>query len=241
MSRGALVAIASVVVALGLGAWLVVDREPEETAQAPASAPKRASKRSKSKAKGGDAGLEGRVAELEGEVAQLRQDMKRLRMARGSMAARGAALETDSPAGADEPVFEGAVRDIIETEREEAREKRTDALHERFSERHSEILDELVNVAGLKSSQRASIESLWETESEQLVPLFVAAREGDRPFSEVREEAEKLRNATDTSVEEMLTAEQFEQYKEMRPGPPGRGRRGGRGGQGGRPASPQPG
>ncbi|MBV1858378.1 MAG: hypothetical protein KUG77_08195 [Nannocystaceae bacterium] len=165
--------------------------------------------------------------------------MKQLRMARGSLAARRVTGEPDERSDAQEPVFEGAVRDIIETEREEARERRTDALRDRFTARHSEILDELVEVAGLQTSQRESIDSLWETESEQLVPLFVAAREGTRPFTEVREEAEKLRSATDTNVEEMLTAEQFEQYKELRPGPPGRGRRGGRGG-GGRPAGAGP-
>lgn len=234
MSRGALIAIASALFALGLGTWVVLDRDSGEEATAEeAPIRKRGGKRPGARAQRGDSGLEERVADLEGEVARLRQDMKRLGMARGSVAARSANLEPDTPAGAEEPVFEGVVRDIIETEREEARERRTDALRDRFTERHSEILDELVAVASLQSTERESIESLWDTESEQLVPLFVAAREGDRPFAEVREEADKLRKATDTSVEEMLSAEQFEQYKELRPGPPGRGGRG-RGGRGGR-------
>ncbi|MGH1343974.1 MAG: hypothetical protein ACRBN8_20615 [Nannocystales bacterium] len=248
MSRGALIAIASAVFALGLGTWLLADDGPDEAAQEEQPpARKRSGRRPGKRPQPGNAGLESRVAELEGEVAQLRRDMKQLRMARGSVAARGATLGSDSSPDADEPVFEGVVRDIIETEREEARERRTDALRDRFTARHTEILDELVAVAGLQSTQRESIDALWETESEQLVPLFVAAREGDRPFTEVREEADKLRKATDASVEEMLTAEQFEQYKEVRPGPPGRGRRGGRGGRGGeggqgaRPAGPPPG
>lgn len=238
MSRGALIAIATALFAVGLGTWLVLDRgSPEETAeQAPVR--RRGGRRPGDRPERGDGGLEARVADLEGEVAKLRQDMKQMRMARGSVAARGATLDPDAQPDAEEPVFEGVVRDIIETEREEARERRTDALRDRFTARHSEILDELVAVAGLKSSERESIDALWETESEELVPLFVAAREGDRPFTEVREEADKLRKATDASVEEMLTPEQFEQYKEVRPGPPGRGRRGGRGGEGGRPAAP---
>lgn len=251
MSRGALVAIAAALFALGLGTWVVLDRDSGDEAIAEeAPIRKRGAKRPGARAQRGDQGLEARVADLEEEVGRLRQDMKRLSMARGSVAARNAGLEPDERPDAEEPVFEGVVRDIIETEREEARERRTDALRDRFSERHSDILDELVTVAGLQSSERESIGSLWETESEQLVPLFVAAREGDRPFAEVREEADKLRKATDSSVEEMLSAEQFEQYKELRPGPPGRGRRGGRdgrggqggqGGQGARPAGPPPG
>jgi len=244
MSRGALIAIASAVFALGLGTWLVLDRDSGETTAEQAPTRKQAGRRPGHPPQKGDEGLEARVAHLEGEVAQLRQSMKQLRMARGSVAARGATVGSDDQRGTEEPVFEGVVRDIIETEREEARERRTDALRDRFSARHTEILDELVAVAGLKSSERESIDSLWGTESEELVPLFLAAREGDRPFTEVREEADKLRKATDASVEEMLTPEQFEQYKEVRPGPPGRGRRGGRGGrggEGGRPAGPPPG
>ncbi len=250
MSRVALIAIASAVLALGLGTWVVLDRDSgDATEEADAPDRKRGSKRPGARSQRGDAGLESRVSDLEAELAQLRQEMKQLRMVRGSIAARGATLGSDAQPDPEEPVFEGVVRDIIETEREEARERRTDALRDRFTARHTEILDELVAVAGLKPTERASIDSLWETESEQLVPLFLAAREGDRPFKEVREEAEKLRTATDASVEEILTPEQFEKYKEVRPGPPGRGGRGGRdrggegrrGGEGDRPAGPPPG
>lgn len=237
MSRGVgTLAIAGVaVVAVGLGAWMLTSDTQEDE---PAEVRTRDEGKRRGPREAGAAAtnedLEDRVAQLEDEVAQMRRELQKLRMVRGSAAARGATVDADDPEGAAEsPVFEGAVRDIIESEREEAREKRTDAMRERFSERHGEILDELVVAAGLDKTERQSIEALWETESEQMIPLFMAAREGERPFSEVREEAEKLRNATDASVEEMLTPAQFEQYQEMRPGPPGRGRRdGGRRGGG---------
>ena len=237
MSRGvSSIAIAGVaVIALGVGGWkMMSDDETSADTASDSSKPRGEKKRSRSKerpAKSGD--LEDRVAELEAEVQQMRTELRKLKLVRGSAAARGATVDADSPEASDEaPQFEGAVRDIIESEREEAREKRTDAMRDRFSERHSEVLDELVAVAGLNKGERESIEGLWETETEQLIPLFMAAREGERPFGEVREEAEKLRNTTDTTVEDMLTPEQFEQYKELRPGPPGR-RRGGerRGGE----------
>jgi hypothetical protein len=84
----------------------------------------------------------------------MRQELKKLKMVRGSAAARGATVGSDNPDSLDEaPQFEGAVRDIIESEREEARKKRTDALRDRFSGRHGEALDELVAVAGLNQSE----------------------------------------------------------------------------------------
>ncbi len=241
MSRGVTIAVVgAVVVAVGLGGWMPGSSEDAPEEAKPTQARKRGSKARDAQGrvvavKDGD--LEDRVADLEREVEQMRQEMKKLRMVRGSVAARGATLGSDADEGAEAPAFEGAVRDIIETEREEAREKRTDAMRDRFSTRHEEILDDLVAATGLKKTERESIESLWETETEQLIPLFMAAREGERPFSEVREEAEKLRSATDSSVEEMLSPAQFEQYKEMRPGPPrGRGGRG-RGERRGPPAN----
>lgn len=238
MSRGVnTIAIAGVaVIALGVGGWMMMSDDASSSSDSASDAPKDRGekKRSRSKERPSRAGdLEDRVAELETEVQQMRTELKKLKMVRGSAAARGAMIDSDSADSVDEaPQFEGAVRDIIETEREEAREKRTDAMRDRFSERHDEVLDELVAVAGLDKGERESIEGLWETETEQLIPLFMAAREGERPFGEVREEADKLRTATDTTVEDMLTPEQFEQYKELRPGPPGR-RRGGerRGGE----------
>ena len=226
MSRAVIVVAGVAAFAVGLGAWML-SASPSDTDETPAEVRSRTGERREphdgaaAPAVRGD--LEGRVAQLEDEVAQLRREMQRRRMVQGAAAARGADLDPDgSNDGAESPEFEGVVRDIIETEREEARERRTEAMQERFSERHGELLDQLVTVAGINKSERQSIETLWETESEQLVPLFMAGREGERPFSEVREEAEKLRNATDASVEEMLTPEQFEQYKDLRPGPPGR-------------------
>jgi chromosome segregation ATPase len=238
MSQGlSTIAIAGVAaIALGVGGWMMMSGDDEPSADATSETRKAHGEKSRSRSKeraarSGD--LESRVAELEAEVSQMRQELNKLKMVRGSAAARGATVGSDSPDALDEaPQFEGAVRDIIESEREEAREKRTDAMRDRFSERHGEALDELVAVAGLNQTERESIEGLWETETEQLIPMFMAAREGERPFGEVREEADKLRTTTDNSVEEMLTAAQFEQYKELRPGPPGR-RRGGdrRGGE----------
>jgi len=226
------------IAAVGLGAWILMSSPDED------SAPTAGRDRGRARSSGEDGersreALEDRVVALEGEVAQMKRQLTGLRMTRTSAAARGATAEDDElEAIAEDGEFEGVVRDIIETEREEAREKRTDMMRERFAERHREVLDQLAATAGLAKSEQESIETLWETETDKIIPLFAQAREGDRPFREVREEADEIRAATDASVEEMLTPEQFQTYEEMRPGPPRGGGRGGR--RGDRDASPPP-
>ncbi|MEM6292276.1 MAG: hypothetical protein AAGA54_13465 [Myxococcota bacterium] len=239
MSRGVLAIVAAACLAGGVGLWMVTSDEDETVAETETERPrgkkKRAKRRKGDSPAARDGSLDDRVEQLEDEVAALRRELKTMKM-RGAAAPRIARSDDDSRDASDEsPAFEGAVRDIIEADRAEAMERRTDALRDRFADRRSETLDELVAATGLNKSQRESIDALWETESEQLVPMFVAAREGERPFSEVREEADRIRTATDASVEEMLSPEQYETYKEMRPGPPRRGGRGDRGGRGGGP------
>ncbi len=231
MSRGVLAIVAAVCLAGGVGVWMMAPDGDEQTASHAEGEQPRG--KARKKRRGGqapatrDGSLDERVARLEAEVTSLRRELKTMKM-RGAAAPRLAHNDADDAreADGDSPAFEGAVRDIIEADRAEAMERRTDAMRDRFSERRSETLDELAAATGLNKSQRESIDSLWETESEQLIPMFVAAREGERPFSEVREEAERIRSATDASVEDMLSPEQYETYQEMRPGPPRRGDRG---------------
>lgn len=231
MSRGTLIGAVIVCLGLGGGLWaFTADDEPatqtdKEDTDARGSKRKRGKRGKRGPQRDGD--LETRVAALEDEVEALRLELKKSRMVRPPRALGGsprAARLDDSEAG-EAPQFEGAVRDIIEADRAEAIEKRTDFMRERFAERRAETLKELVAVAGITKAHQESIGELWEAESDQIVPLFVAAREGDRPFEEVREEATKLREETDQAVEEMLSPEQFEKYQEMRPGPGGRGDR----------------
>lgn len=234
MSRGALAALLIAALGAGLGAWLWMSDDPAPSRQTSTKASRaRPADKATPQALPPDADIEDRVALLERQVAELQRDNAKLKLVKSPAVARGFADDNEEPRD-DSPVFEGAVRDIIEADRAEATERRTDAMRERFSERREETLDELVAATGINATQRESISELWDAESEQLIPLFVAAREGERPFREVREEIEKVRESTDVSIEDMLDAAQFETYKEMRPGPP----RGGRGGRRGGPPPP---
>ncbi len=244
MSRGLIATAILLSLGLGIAAWAITSENEEELlaeheplleeddgperrgrrGRDPEFKGKRSSKR----------GLQERVAVLESEMAALKLELRKSRMIRPAVAVRDDSSEADG----DSPQFEGAVRDIIEADRAEAVERRTDAMRERFAERRTETLEELTAVAGITAPQKESIGALWESESDQVIPLFIAAREGDKPFAEVRTEVEKLREETDQAVEEMLSPAQFEQYEELRPGPGrggGRGRGGNRGGERPRP------
>ncbi len=179
-----------------------------------------------------DGTLEQRVVRLEDEVAMLRRQLA----VRGRVALGGSS-SVDPEALADDPVLESHVRDIVEDERVQERERRDERRAERLAEFRTEALDELVKIAGITEDQRASIDGLWSTETERIIPLISEARAGDRSFREVREEIEGLHKETDEAVAAMLSETQYESYEELRPRGPGGGRggRGGRGGPGGGP------
>lgn len=184
-----------------------------------------------------DGTLEERVTRLEDEVRMLRRQLA----LRGRVAVSGGSADVESIV--DDPVLEDEVRSIVEDEREAERERSNERRAERFAEFRQETLDELVKVAGLSEDQRQSIDGLWTTEAERIIPLIAEARSGDRSFREVREELDGIRKETDEAVEAMLSESQFEHYDGLRPRGPGgrRGRDGGGRGPGGPGGPPPPG
>jgi len=237
--RGIAIALALAIVA-GVG-WYVMsateaeDAQETEVPEASAETPK-ARRRAEASARGGDdfeprrdGTLEQRVARLEDEVAMLRRQVA----VRGRVALTGSS-SVDAEALAEDPVLESHVRDIVEDERVQERERRDERRAERFEEFRREALDELVKVAGISENQRTSIDDLWSTESERIIPLITEARAGDRSFGEVRTEIEGIHKETDEAVAAMLSETQYESYEELRPRGPG-GRRGGPGGGRGGP------
>ncbi|MCA9652228.1 MAG: hypothetical protein KC501_20100, partial [Myxococcales bacterium] len=176
----------------------------------------------------GEGSLEDRVAALEKEVLVLRRALAM----RGKVAMGGSGSSPTTIA--DDPVLEEEVRGIFEEERERERETERELRRERFEEMRTAALDELVKVAGLSEDQRGTIDELWTSEADRMMPLMEAARSGDKSFPEARDEARAIRQETDDAVRAMLSESQFESYEELRPrGPGGRGGGGG-GGRGGR-------
>lgn len=235
----------SLTVAAGVGWYLVSADEPGDGRRsAPATADAlegRDRTEAPSRARDGgraeveprrDRTLEQRVARLEDEVATLRRQLAM----RGRVALWGRGADIESIV--DDPVLDQQVRQIVEDEREVERERRNDRRAERIEQLRSEALDELVIVAHLTQRQRDSIDELWASETERLLPLIAEARSGERSFREIREELEMIRAQTDDVAREVLGQEQFEHYGELRPRGPaerrGRGD-GGRRGPGGPP------
>lgn len=239
--RGVAIALALTLTA-GVG-WYALSsgeaEEPEASDATETSAKKTRSARRRddapSRSRGGDdfeprrdGTLEQRVARLEDEVAMLRRQLA----VRGRVAMTGSS-SVDAETLAEDPVLESHVRDIVEDERVQERERRDERRAERLEEFRTEALDELVKVAGITETQRTSIDGLWSTEAEHIIPLIAEARAGDRSFREVREEIEGLHKETDEAVAEMLSETQYESYEELRPRGPGGGRGGPGGGRGG--------
>lgn len=157
--------------------------------------------------------LEARVAKLEREMATLR---RQLAVSRGM--ASSASARDDGTTPVDSPEFDSSVRDIVTDERQRERTARW----ERRSER---AMQELAKAGGLSDDQQTAVAALWDTEREQITPLFVAARSGERDMSEVRDEVEGIIAETDAEAAKVLSEAQLEAYGEARPrGPRGRGR-----------------
>lgn len=174
----------------------------------------------------GEGSLEDRVAALEREVVMLRRQLA----VRGKVAMAGSRSDLDSLA--DDPVLQEEVRGIVEEERERERDRQMELRRERFEELRIATLDELSQVASLTEEQRSTIDDLWTTEADKLLPLMSAVRAGEKGFMEVRDEARTIRQASDEAARAMLTDEQYQAYEELRPRGPGRGGPGRGGGRG---------
>jgi hypothetical protein len=175
------------------------------------------------RARGRSGAATARIDALEEKVEALEREVALLRASAG-LSARIAAGTDDEPVPTEDPIFEGAVREIIESDRSEEREAEMERRRERFAEMIDASATELAEHAGLDADRRNSIAALWQSEADRLLPLFMAGRSGDRPFSEIRDEVDKLRAETDAEAKKVLSPEQQQLYDELRP----RGRRGGR-------------
>jgi hypothetical protein len=182
----------------------------------------------------GPADLEARVARLEREVRTLKARGSGPRMA----SAEAARIELDDPDATQSPVLRQAIADVVDEREATQRVERDERRREMFAQMRTERVQSLTEAASLDGDQREAVAALWETEGEQMMALFSKARSGEIPFSEVRQQIEALRQATDASASEVLDEEQMAAYEQERPrGPGGGGRRGGRG-WGGPPAGP---
>lgn len=173
--------------------------------------------------------LRGRLASLERRVSLLTAAM-----ARGEAPAEGEAAGT-SPREADvaDPVFEAAVLDIMDRERERADGERETRRAELRTERRQRISDDLAGKLGLDDPQKARIGELITAHFDALRAL----RSDDNPERPVtprewRERAAQLDQVLQQGLAEVLTPKQLAAYQALDPddqigGSFGRGRGGG--------------
>jgi type IV secretory pathway VirB10-like protein len=226
----ALGAIAGGVIATLVTLWAVLPKTPE----------KKRAPRTETEAVAEPPELEGRVAALERAVQRLHQQRALLpSLSSAKAAAADAAGSKDTPPVVDDPVFEAAVRDVMQRVEEE---KIADRELER-SERRRQMADEwasgLAGTLRLTETQKAKV-------SEIASQFFQSAREvrnadaGPRDREAIRARVAELRTQMEQKLGQVLDASQMQAYQALdedqrlgaRPGrnrgfrgegPPGRG------------------
>ena len=210
----------SAAVLVGAAIWVADAEEPEDDMQelhGDASAVEEEHRaRGRERRQGKNASAVKRIEALEEQVADLQREIKTLRAAAG-LSARVAEAQSDDDPESDDPVFEGAVREIIENDRKEEREAEVERRRERVAEMIDASATELANKAGLGEEQREGIAALWKAEADAVMPLWIGLRSGERSWSEARDEIEKIRTETDAEAKKLVGDEHHELYDELRP------------------------
>jgi hypothetical protein len=163
------------------------------------------------------------TAPLEGRVAALEQSLRANRLkesvARAIAAPEGAATERPTPADVapivDNPVFEAAVRDVMdraEQERNVEREAQREEWRKRASE---EWVADLGEKLRLTEVQKAKVGEIANGFWAKLRDLRQA--DGGPPASrkEWRERTEALRKATEAELAKVLDSTQLNTYREL--------------------------
>jgi hypothetical protein len=162
--------------------------------------------------------LEARVEALERSVSVLRRDSRAARV----VAAYGAALADDgddadaAPSGSvvDDPVFEAAVRDVIEQIDTQRQSERRAARQERRQLAAKRWTDQLARDVRLNEAQKAKV-------AEIVVSFFESLRElreadgGPATRDEWRAHMTRLREQGEQRLAQVLDHRQMEQYRTL--------------------------
>ena len=184
-----------------------------------------------------DSSAEERIQQLEKAVATLERERKMTRLA----TAYGSAMAAAEDAGAapssvvDDPVFQAAVRDVMdqrETEKRDERKTERDERRRKGAERWS---NQMATTLGLTDAQKQKVTAAMQGYFEDMRAL----RESDNPPSspgEWRQKMTELRNKREGELTQALTPEQKQKYDALDDDEKlgagfgrGRGRRGGAG------------
>lgn len=159
------------------------------------------------------AALERKVATLQRQIAtrqRLEAYAEQLRDGEG-----GATRDADAPpADPEDPVFELAVRNVIDKANYERERERDVRREERREERVLRQVDYLADKLGLDDTQVARVEEVLTLQTE----AFAELRDSDeRPVTrrEWREQARAIRDETTSKLAEVLSEEQMAGYAKL--------------------------
>lgn len=125
-----------------------------------------------------------------------------------------------------DPGLEAQVRGVIQEEREASEQQQRAQFRAMFTERMNARLDTFATDFDVPAQTRDALGELLTAEIDRSMELRNQIRSGERPFSEVRDELQALREETSTRAGEMLDEAQleaFESFHRRRGRPPGGG------------------
>ncbi len=185
---------------------------------APAAKPARAalSARAEGEAQGSNEDLERRVKELEGTVAALERQHKMGRLAAAYGSALAAAEDAGAPAGSvvDDPVFQAAVRDVMDQVEVEKRDERRVERDERRRQAAARWTSSLSKELGLSDAQKQKVAAIVEGYFDDLR----AIRESDAGPGSPRDWRQSMQDARKKREDELaqaLTPAQMEKYDSL--------------------------
>lgn len=108
--------------------------------------------------------------------------------------------------------FRAAVREEQEQIMEERRQERFDRMRREYDA----MVDQFIADAGLDDDQAQVVRDSIATERETAREIFEAARAGDLPFRDARQQFEDAQSATDDAIASVLDQEQYAAYSELR-------------------------
>lgn len=161
------------------------------------------------------------IGPLAARIRSLEQRVSLLTAALG--AARGeTAAGTGEPASeltsADvaDPVFEAAVRDLLDRIDDERREERTERTRRRAGHGAQRVADRLTQELGLTERQQQELLDIFKAHYETLATLRDQdATDAPATPGEWRARMAEIRQSTDTKLEEALTPAQLEKYRNL--------------------------
>lgn len=180
-----------------------------------------------------------RIAQLEKAVATLERERKMTRLAVAYGSAMGAAQDAGAPASSvvDDPVFQAAVRDVMDQRETEKRDERKTERDERRKKGVERWTNQLATTLALTDAQKQKVAAAMQGYFEDMRALRESDNPPDSP-AEWRQKMEELRKKREGEVTQALTPDQKQKYDALEDDDKlgagfgrGRGRRGGGGGE----------